>query len=198
MRFFFPSILLLGVLTLISCKEKNKSIYEGCCGTEPTVDTRLIPYDSVDVNGNIIVHNAEANVFIPNVFVPGAEFSSTLNLTFRIGFGLGVYNIVSAVYTDPNGELLFKRENYYPNQDDFSDGWDGTKPDGSFYYGPFNYRIEIEFIDGQTKVYSSTACAYKCSEEGFPAANLPQCVFPSQNNGNGLPDQTLPGESLCF
>jgi len=199
MKISFPFFLfILGFLELVACKDKTKSIYEGCCGTEPTTDAFLVHADTFDNQGNLIDTAFKANVLIPNLFVPGTDYPNSWNTTFRIGFGPGIFQVASAVYSSPDGEILFKREFFLPDQDDLTDGWDGKKSDGSYFYGVFNYRVVIEFIDGQTKVYSSNACSYKCGENGFPVENVPFCLFPSQNNGNGLPDQTQPGDSWCF
>lgn len=195
-----PTLLasLFAFLAFVSCKDKEKSIYEGCCGTEATQDAILVHADTFDNNGNLVDTEFTAHFFIPNLFVPGTEFPDSWNTTFRFGFGPGIFDIVSAVYTDPNGGVLFQREHFIPDQDDLTDGWDGKKPDGSYHYGVFHYRIEVKFIDGQSKVYESNACSYHCGEDGFPLDNVPYCIFPSQNNGNGQPDQTQPWDSWCF
>lgn len=190
---FFTSIIMLAF-----CREKNKSIYDGCCETEATVDSFLIPRDSFNHSGNLIDSVVEANVFIPNIFVPDTTHAANFDMTFRIGLGPGAIGIISSIYRNEYSEVLFKKENYLPNPDNQFDGWDGMKPDGSIHYGPFEYQVTVEFVDGQYKTYIGKACAVKCDDDGFPSENIPKCLFPSQNNGIGLPDPNLPASYFCL
>ena len=164
---------------LTSCKEKNKSTYEGCCGTEATVDSFRIAFPTYDQNGNIIDSTSAAQIYIPNVFTPDGD---GINDIFKI---LKTYNFT-----------LFQSVNILPNDPGYS--WNGLKPDGTIYQGSFNYEVEVEFIDGQIKTYIGKACAYTCGEEGFPTGNLPDCFFPDQHDGNGGFDPSLPIDELCF
>jgi len=188
--FIIPYLLLF---TFVSCKEKNKSIYEGCCGTEATVDSFRIAFPTYDQNGNIIDSTSAAQIYIPNVFTPDGD---GINDIFIVFGGPAVKQIVSVLCSNENIDQLFQSVNILPNDPGHS--WDGLKPDGTIYQGSFNYEVEVEFIDGQIKTYIGKACAYTCGEEGFPTENLPDCFFPDQHDGNGGFDPSLPIDELCF
>ncbi|MFN0173610.1 MAG: hypothetical protein ACKVU0_03090 [Saprospiraceae bacterium] len=183
----------LPLLMLPSCKEKNKSIYEGCCGTEATVDSFRIAFPTYDQNGNIIDSTSAAQIYIPNVFTPDGD---GINDIFIVFGGPTVKQIVSVLCSNENIDQFFHSVNIMPNDPGHS--WDGLKPDGTIYQGSFNYEVEVEFIDGQIKMYIGKACAYICSEEGFPTENLQDCFLPDQHNGNGGLDKSIPSSEECF
>lgn len=190
-RLFFAVLFLTVIL---SCKEKNRSVYESCCGAEPTEDHFTFPMKLYDANWNLVDSFMEASIYIPNIFIID---NSGDNNFLNVFSNNSVIEIQSILFTDENGELLFSRENVQPN-DPAAGGWDGEKSDGTLYKGSFNYKVVVEFLNGQTKTYEGQACAYHCHEEGFPAGNLPNCCFPSQHDGNGGRDEQLPGSGYCF
>ncbi len=191
--------LFASLISLTFCNDNKKSIYDGCCGTDATIDSFLIPKATYDPLGNLIDSVIEVNLFIPNVFIPDTtSFAAHFDMTFRIGLGPGVFRIVSSIYTDERNEVLYKKENYLPDSGNKLDGWNGIKSDGSIHYGPFEYLVTVEFVDGQNKTYVGKACAVKCDDDGFPSVNIPKCLFPAQNNGKGLPDPNLPGSYFCL
>lgn len=181
------------LLLLASCKEKNKSIYEGCCGTEPTTASFFISIKLPDAHGNLVDSTINANVFIPNLITNDNDGENDIFLVFS---GPTINKVISMDCTDNDGGLLFHRENFQPN--DQSNGWNTIKADGTFYQGSFNYEVKVEFIDGQIKTYIGKACAYNCSDEGFPIDKLPNCFIPSQHDGNGGLDPSLPFYTECF
>jgi len=184
----------LGLMfTLISCKDKNKSIYEGCCGTEATVDSFRIAVPTYDQNGNIIDSTSEAQVYIPNVFTPNND---GINDIFVVFGGPAVKQVISVLFSNENIDQIFHKENFLPN--DPGQSWDGLKPNGTLYQGSFNYEVKVEFIDGQIKTYIGNACVYTCGELGFPTENLPDCFLPAQHDGNGGLDPSLPPLEECF
>jgi hypothetical protein len=195
-----PSKLFFAIFILLaaSCKEKTQSIYEGCCGVAPTTDVVLVNTPDYDSHGNVIDSIVETHIFIPNIFVPEDTSPESFDEIFQFYFSSGIYEVKSAVYSIDNGDTLFHKHHFLPDLDDISDGWNGAKPDGTIHYGIFNYRIEIAFLDGQTKTYLGKACAFKCHDDGFPSENIPACFFPSQNNGNGELDESRPGSISCF
>jgi len=65
---FLATSIFLFVLT--SCKDKNKSIYEGCCGAEATEDSIEITVKLYNDNGMKVDSSVKARVYIPNVFTP--------------------------------------------------------------------------------------------------------------------------------
>lgn len=198
MKKVFDLIVFLLLVFQFACKEKSSSKYESCCGTLPTVDAVLL--DTTGWPQFLIDTMPEyARVYIPNVFAPGPPaipfgYISTFTIYGGIGFSL----VLSAVYTNENGEALFNKENFYPYGNDPATGWDGLKPDSTYYYGPFDYVIKVKYFDGKEKTYVGKACSFKCGDSGFPSERLPDCFFPEQNNGNGQPDQSLPLMNACF
>jgi len=107
-----------------------------------------------------------------------------------------VARVVSAKYFSESGETLFEHHNFQVY--DSSPAWRGKKVNGDFFYGLFDYEVEIEFLNGEIKTYTGRACSYKCGADGFPTGNLPNCFFPSQNNGYGAPDPSRPIPNECF
>lgn len=181
------------LLFLVSCKEKNKSIYEGCCGTEPVTDSVPMTIKLWNDHGMLVDSFVHATLYIPNIFIPDSSFWDNSNFLIC---GQFIEKIVSARYYSESGGLLSEQTNFLPC--DTGRNWHGEKPDGSLYYGVFDYEISVLFVNGATKTYQGRACAYKCSEEGFPSSNLPNCIFPNQHNGNGGVDPSLPKPDECF
>lgn len=180
------------LLTLVSCKDKNKPNYENCCGTEATVDSFRIAFPTFDQDGNIIDSTSEANVYIPNIFITDDSGENNLLMIFS---GPGVHVVTEFIIEDENGETLLHEYNFLPNDPGF--GWDGLKPDGTRYQGLCSYVAKMKFLDGQSKTYTGKACVYDCVSEGFPIENLPDCLFPSQHDGNGGANPSLP-YNACF
>ncbi len=190
-------IFVIAFLTFTSCKEKNKSIYENCCGTEATVDSFRFVDPLYDSNGNLIDSTRSGYIFIPNVFVPDNSSIFSQNTEFVIGVGVGTASVISLIFTDVNTDTLFQKENFSPF-DPEEESWNGEKANGDLYFGLFNYRIEIELIDGQIKTYIGKACSLNCGDKTFPSNNIPNCFFPSQHDGNGGSDPSLPSSQECF
>lgn len=193
MRNAFLLLSALLLFALSACKDKNKAAYENCCGTEPNADSFLIHTQLWDDHGNLVDTNVQVHVYIPNIFI--IDNSGENNFLNVFGNDL-IAKVSSIVFTAEDGTLLFSKENVQPN--DPAGGWDGLKPDGSFYKGSFNYQVTVEAISGDTKTYTGKACAFHCHDEGFPSENIPNCFFPSQHDGNGGVDPGLPGSGHCF
>lgn len=173
-----------------SCEKKSSSVYENCCGTAPTADV-------VDLAGPLDTSfsDGKGRVYIPNIFVPTAQPGD--GERFIVFGGTGVKAILSANYTGENGELLYERTFMQPN--DAGASWDGKiKGDTVYYFGSFTYVVTVEFVDGQVKTYTGQACSFNCGDNGFPVENLPECLFPFQNDGYGSPDPSLPQPIDCF
>ncbi len=154
----------------------------------------MITVSFADINGNLIDSTLQAGVYIPNIFVINDPGDNSWLTVFS---SETVFNIKAINFSDENGALLFSKANVLPN-DPAGGGWDGSRPDGTFYKGSFSYEVVVEFIDGQQKTYQGKACAYHCNDEGFPNENLPNCAFPTQHNGNGGWDTSLAKSEYCF
>lgn len=102
--------------------------------------------------GTITVNiDPNRNVYIPNVFLPGNPRG--LNDHFNPNVGRGVETINFMRVFDRWGNLMYERNNFYPNNNDFAEGWDG-KYDGKFVNpGVFVYVIEVKFLDGRVLLY---------------------------------------------
>ncbi len=186
----FTAFLFALVLTAFQCEEDKPGIYDNCCGAQPTSDTvqMNLPPDPVQKYGHI---------FIPNIFIPAAQGGvlSVDNLFLVFG-NENVLQVVSMKLTDQEGAELFTQYNAQPN--DTGKSWDGQRPDGTFYTGAFDYEVRVEYVDGQKITYTGSACAVACDDPAFPAAVLPKCFFPNQNNGQGGPDPSIPKATDCF
>ncbi|MFN4254798.1 MAG: gliding motility-associated C-terminal domain-containing protein [Saprospiraceae bacterium] len=91
------------------------------------------------------------NVYIPNVFHPGN--SSGLNDRFNPLVGTGVLQVNYMRIYDRWGALMYERDNFFPNNNDFSEGWDGTYRGDRCNPGVYVYIIEVEFLDGRVLLY---------------------------------------------
>lgn len=89
------------------------------------------------------------NVFVPNIFQPG----TTLNDRFQVFVGAGVKNVNFMKVYDRWGESMYERLNFFPNNNDFSEGWDGTSRGKKMNPGVYVYIIEVEFLDGLVLLY---------------------------------------------
>ena len=101
--------------------------------------------------GSILIEvDPNRNIYVPNVFKPG--FGGE-NDHFNVYAGRGVERVNYMRVFDRWGNLMFNRENFYPDNNDLSDGWDG-KFNGQ-YVNPavFVYVIEVEFRDGKVLLY---------------------------------------------
>lgn len=193
----FASLFACLFVLVFACREKNDpppSVYENCCGTVPTVD--LVPLDTSAWSTDSIKPQY-ANVYVPNILVADNDNKGFSNI-FTIFLGEGVSWVNLARITADNGEVYFEKKNFFPDGFSSSSGWDGTKPDGSIHTGMFNYEYQVRFYDGHVKIYKGQACVFKCHDPSFPSAKLPDCFFPSQDIGNGEPDQSLPYPKDCF
>lgn len=97
----------------------------------------------------IIQVDKSRKVYIPNVFDPNSVQG---NETFQVYTGVGVIGIKSFRVFTRAGDQVFERVNYAPNA--LEAGWDGTFRGQALNTGVYVYFAEIEFVDGQTEVFS--------------------------------------------
>lgn len=91
------------------------------------------------------------NVYIPNIFLPGNPRG--LNDHFNPNVGRGVETINYMRVFDRWGNLMYERNTFYPNNNDFAEGWDG-KYNGKYVMpGVYVYVIEVKFLDGRILLY---------------------------------------------
>lgn len=185
---YLIAALLLG--STFACEKKNDpGIYDNCCGTAPVADevTLLTPADSNTTVGRI---------YLPNIFVPDISGGTDVDNFFLIFGNDGVLQIEQFRLTSETGEVLHEVSHFPPSLANAA--WLGKKPDGTAYYGSFNYEVKVEFTDGQKKTYTGKACSFQCGAGNFPTQNLPDCFFPGQNDGDGSPDQSFSFPASCF
>jgi gliding motility-associated-like protein len=131
------------VLDCVTCPAVNVT---------PLVST-LLSVNVTDANGCTAADVMEIRidptrpVYVPNAFTPNFDGVNDYFIPYA---GNGVRSVVSMLVFDRWGELVFEGSNLQPG-DDLS-GWDGTfrgKPAAS---GHYVYLIELEYIDGQTRI----------------------------------------------
>lgn len=181
------------LLALLACKDSEKSMYENCCGVRAVTDELPVIVRLWNDDGVLVDSMVTARIFIPNMVAP--EENGTGNELFLV-CGKYVKEIVSMKCTSESGEVICEESAFLPCDISFS--FDGRKPDGSLYFGRFDYRIEVRFINDSTKVYNGSACSYQCNASGFPVENLPNCIFFGQNDGAGGYDPSFPVPANCF
>ncbi|MCB9329608.1 MAG: gliding motility-associated C-terminal domain-containing protein [Lewinellaceae bacterium] len=114
----------------------------------------IVVYDEngCSATGSISVNiDPNRNVYIPNAFIPGNP--AGLNDHFNVYVGRGVETVNFMRIYDRWGTLMYEREKFYPNNNDFAEGWDG-RYDGK-YLNPavFVYVVEVKFLDGRVLLY---------------------------------------------
>jgi hypothetical protein len=188
-------VVLALLLTLVACKKNKSCIYENACGVEALRDSVPVTYKMYDfLSGTYVDTTIQSQIYIPNIFIP--DSSDNWSTDFKVFSGRGMEKILTTVISDENGIIMYSKENISPGN--YEEVWNGKGLNGELFYGVFNYKTNVEFLDGQRKTYIGQACSYKCSDSDFPLENLPKCFFPYQHDGNGGfdPNRTYPKE--CF
>jgi len=103
-------------------------------------------------SGSVMVNiDPNRNVYVPNAFIPAN--ASGLNDHFNVYIGLGVEVVNFMHVYDRWGELLYQRENFIPNGDNLSEGWDGRYNGDFVNPGVYVYLVEVKFLDGRVLLY---------------------------------------------
>ncbi len=95
----------------------------------------------------IVMIDKQRDVFIPNVFSPNYDGT---NDVFKVFVGPSVAQINSFRVFSRWGGVMFERTDIMPNEDI---GWDGTIKGKDAPEGVYVYIMEIEFVDGLTRLY---------------------------------------------
>lgn len=90
------------------------------------------------------------NVYLPNVFRPGV---GRLDDHFNVFLGRGIEIVNYMRVYDRWGELMYSREHFLPDNDNFGDGWDGRFNGHYVDPGVFVYIVEVKFLDGRVLLY---------------------------------------------
>jgi gliding motility-associated-like protein len=87
----------------------------------------------------------------PNAFIPGNV--KGLNDHFNLNIGRGVEIVNYMRIFDRWGNLMYQRESFIPNNNDFAEGWDGKYKGQIVQNGVYVYLIEVKFLDGRVLLY---------------------------------------------
>lgn len=115
----------------------------------------LVVFDAngCSATGSIQVNiDPNRNVYIPNVF-KAVNNGSGLNDHFNPNVGRGVDIINYMRVFDRWGSLMYERNTFYPNNNDFAEGWDGKHKGQYVSPGVYVYVIEVKFLDGRVLLY---------------------------------------------
>ncbi len=131
---------------LINCNELNIQPFTNTqVGIHTTSPTGCMASDSI----NITVLEVR-KVFIPSAFTPNND---GINDVFMIFASVpNVQSIKSFMVFDRWGGLIFKNENFQPNE--ITEGWDGLFQGKPIDPGVYTYAAEIVFIDEKVKIFS--------------------------------------------
>jgi hypothetical protein len=121
-----------------------------------------LPFDSyrhtitvVDNNGCIerdevlVIVEKLRQVYVPNIFNPDSD----LNFNLGVFVGIDVAKIKKFSIFDRWGDQVFYLDEYIPANGDSNQAWDGTVRGEDGQVGVYVWFVEVEFIDGETKLF---------------------------------------------
>ena len=88
------------------------------------------------------------DVYIPNAFTPDND---GINDYFTVYAGENVTNVKSMQLFDRWGAVVFSKNDIAPNNE--PEGWNGNYQGKKLQSGVYVYMIEIEYIDGKTRLH---------------------------------------------
>ena len=191
MKTILPKLTVLAILTILllscyGCKDDNTTDddmmvtnpYEGCCATAPA-------------SGNW----GAGEYYIPNIFTPNND---GINDVFFVLGNTGIKQVDSFVIRDKDGDVLFERQDFMPN--DIAHSWNGVGLDGNTYRGSFFYRAVLRDMGDRLLIVEGDGCSLLCIA-GEDTSSIPSadCFFSVQNDGQGGLDENLPSmDEDCF
>ena len=104
-----------------------------------------------EISSRLLVSKDSIQIYIPNAFSPNDD---GINDRFVVYASQGVDEIHSISIYSRWGELVFSRENFPPNDDNY--GWEGTVNGEKAMPGVYMVIVEVEDHDGELKVFSKS------------------------------------------
>lgn len=168
-----------GTLLLVQCAEDDLVVdpYTECCGNNPVEFT---------------VGNSK--VYMPSAFTPNND---GINDVFYPFFNEYVQEIKSFFIFSEDGGLIYVTLEM-DIQNPAENGWDGIGADGKKHAGAFTYSFEYTNEEGLTRGFSGSACSILCDSFAVTINSKTDCFFPSQHDGKGGLDASLPVLEDCF
>ena len=111
-----------------------------------------------DLNGCVardeilVIVQKNGQIYVPNIFNPNSE----INFSLGVHVGIDVAKIKSFNVFDRWGDQVFSLKDYIPTpggEPDFGQSWDGNVRGEKGQIGVYVWYCEVEFIDGQTKIF---------------------------------------------
>ncbi len=119
--------------------------------TESTVYTVVVTNENgCTATDKVTIHILpKRDIFIPNAFSPNGDGN---NDYFTVFTGHNVNTIKALRVFDRWGAEIFGKTELSPNNE--TEGWDGTYKGKLMEPGVYVYYVEVEYIDGKTKIHS--------------------------------------------
>jgi len=182
---------------LISCnkEDSNKNFDfnfpEDCCDNQIslqisdevfTCPSTAAVFDSLLIN----------SIYIPCVFSPDSD--QLLNRTHHIFSNQWCADICDVKIYDQAGNEVFSNGEYSVLE--FEKGWDGTVQ-AEMVEGPFEISYKLKCIDDRDYEITGIICALLCDKHQageYSDLNFSNLLWPSQHDGKGGVDFTLPSD----
>ncbi|MDO8972248.1 MAG: gliding motility-associated C-terminal domain-containing protein, partial [Saprospiraceae bacterium] len=120
------------------------------------------PFDSyrhritvTDINGCVerdevlVIVEKRRQIYVPNIFNP----ESDLNFALGVFVGIDVAKVNKFAIFDRWGDQVFFLDEYLPENGNTSQSWDGRARGDKAQTGVYVWYCEVEFIDGETKLF---------------------------------------------
>jgi len=136
-------------------------------------------------------------MYVPNVFTPNGDGVNDYFVPF-VNENVPAFDAY-LIYTAVGDTLLFSRNgfnyNYIPSW-----AWDGNRPDGTPYIGPFKYEFVVFLKNNTLYTIKGSACRIACGPDAAFFKDKTGCFYPSQvDTTTKHLNQALPNsESDCF
>ena len=160
--------------TMVVCEESPMiNPLESCCETEALEGT---------IGG--------FSFYLANVFTP--DFDGVNDLFYVQAKPEDIPTVKAIRIRNASDSLVFEQFEIPPN--DLGFAWDGSVG-GLILRGVYSYEVDLELTTGETGTFTGEVCALPCFGADTTIAvfeSFPQCFTPSQYNGEGGLEPTLP------